>query len=312
MNVFDTNMKVLHKNQTAVLPDAHSFDYLQDEIARRLVDRISDISRKFPVTADLGCNSCNIAKVIGDRGGVKKLININPARAQMMRDWQQRNGVWALNSKFREEPYEPIPSDVQVEFVSPENLERCPLETESADMIVSSLSLHWVNDLPGLLTSAREALKPDGVFLGAIFGGDTLQELRSSFALADMERLGGVAPHISPFAGPQDVGSVLQSAGFSMPTIDWDVITIPYPDMFTLADHLHRMGEQQCNLSRSFVSRDQLLAASAIYQNMYRHDDTTLPFDNPISATFHVIYMIGWSPHSVCCDHRFRVMQRSF
>ena len=117
---------------------------------------------------------------------------------------------------------------------------------------------------------------------------------RSSFALADMEREGGLSPHISPMTNVSDVGGLLQSAGFALPTVDVDVFVCPYPDMFTLMNHLSGMGETNCALSRrSHVSAEVFSAAAAIYDELYRDADTQL-----IPATFQVIYMIGWAPDS--------------
>lgn len=107
-------------------------------------------------------------------------------------------------------------------------------EPNSLDLVVSCLSLHWVNDLPKAFKQILDSLKEDGVFLAAVFGGDTLYELRSSLQLAELERLGGLSPHISPFTEIRDVGSLLTRAGFSMLTIDTDEIVVNYPSVFEL------------------------------------------------------------------------------
>lgn len=107
-------------------------------------------------------------------------------------------------------------------------------DENSLDMVISNLSLHWVNDLPGCFRSIIKSLRPDGVFLASIFGGDTLFELRSSLQLAEMERKGGLSAHISPFAQVQDIGALLHQAGFKMLTIDTDELVIGYPSMFEL------------------------------------------------------------------------------
>lgn len=101
-------------------------------------------------------------------------------------------------------------------------------------MVISNLSLHWVNDLPGCFRSIIKCLRPDGVFLASIFGGDTLFELRSALQLAEMERKGGISAHISPFTQVQDIGTLLHQAGFKMLTIDTDELVIGYPSMFEL------------------------------------------------------------------------------
>lgn len=101
-------------------------------------------------------------------------------------------------------------------------------------MVISNLSLHWVNDLPGCFKTIMKSLKPDGVFIASFFGGDTLFELRSSLQLAELERKGGLSAHISPFIQVQDIGMLLQQAGFKMLTIDTDELVIGYPSMFEL------------------------------------------------------------------------------
>lgn len=107
-------------------------------------------------------------------------------------------------------------------------------ESGSMDLIISCLSLHWVNDLPNAFKKILESLKEDGVFLASVFGGDTLYELRSSFQLAELERRGGLSPHISPFTEVRDIGNLLTRAGFCMLTIDTDEIVVNYPSIFEL------------------------------------------------------------------------------
>jgi NADH dehydrogenase [ubiquinone] 1 alpha subcomplex assembly factor 5 len=171
--------------------------------------------------------------------------------------------------------------------------EHLPIQPKSVDLALSCLSLHWVNDLPGVLKQIRRSLKPDSVFIGALLGGSTLQELRSAFALAEDERYGGLSPHISPLTTVRDVGSLLQRAGFNLLTVDVDTITIPYPDMFTLMNHLKYMGEGHAIWERRHgVPRETFLAAAAAYEAMFADEN----LDGLLPATFQVIYMIGWSP----------------
>jgi len=168
-------------------------------------------------------------------------------------------------------------------------LEAIPRNSQEA--IVSCLSLHWANDLPGVLVQVKEALRPDGVFIGAIFGGDTLFELRTALQLAEVEREGGISPHISPMADPRDISNLMSRAGFNLLTVDVDEIKIRYPSMWELLDDLRDMGENSAIVGRRhLLRRDTLAAASAIYKELHGEEDGTLP------ATFQVIYMIGWKP----------------
>jgi NADH dehydrogenase [ubiquinone] 1 alpha subcomplex assembly factor 5 len=137
----------------------------------------------------------------------------------------------------------------------------------SQDAIVSCMSLHWINDLPGTLVQIREALRPDGVFLAAILGGDTLFELRTALQLAESEREGGLSPHVSPMTDTRDVTNLLGRAGFTLTTVDTDELQIAYPSMWELMDDLRDMGESNAVVSRRHViHRDTLAAAAAIYK----------------------------------------------
>lgn len=123
------------------------------------------------------------------------------------------------------------------------DIESLPFKNDTFDAVVSNLALHWANDLPGALIQARHALKPDGVFIGALFGGDTLYELRTALQLAETERDGGVSAHISPMVQHSEMGSLLTRAGFSLTTVDTDEVTVNYPSMFELMEDLKAMGE---------------------------------------------------------------------
>lgn len=165
-------------------------------------------------------------------------------------------------------------------------------EENSLDLVISSLSLHWVNDLPGCFARIKRSLKPDGVFIASLFGGDTLYELRSSLQLAELERKGGIAPHVSPFAQIRDIGSLLNRAGFTMLTIDTDEMVIGYPSMFELMWDLKGMAENNAAFNRpAHLSRETLLAASAIYNELYAKPNT-----KGVPATFQIIYLVGWKP----------------
>ncbi|XP_054324176.1 arginine-hydroxylase NDUFAF5, mitochondrial isoform X3 [Pongo pygmaeus] len=154
------------------------------------------------------------------------------------------------------------------------------------------LCLHWVNDLPRALEQIHYILKPDGVFIGAMFGGDTLYELRCSLQLAETEREGGFSPHISPFTAVNDLGHLLGRAGFNTLTVDTDEIQVNYPGMFELMEDLQGMGESNCSWNRkALLHRDTMLAAAAVYREMYRNEDGSVP------ATYQIYYMIGWKYH---------------
>ncbi|KAJ4306711.1 hypothetical protein N0V88_000076 [Collariella sp. IMI 366227] len=134
-------------------------------------------------------------------------------------------------------------------------------------MVLSSLSMHWINDLPGVLSQINSVLKPDSPFIGAMLGGDTLFELRTSLQLAEQERRGGISPHVSPLADVRDVGGLMGKAGFQMLTVDVEDIVVDYPDTFALMQDLQAMGRTRA---------------------LHGNEDGSIP------ATFRVIHMIGW------------------
>ncbi len=167
------------------------------------------------------------------------------------------------------------------------------LEANSADLIVSNLDLHWTNDLPGFLVQAKMALRPDGLFCAALFGGETLHELRHSLIAAESEIRGGAGQRVIPFADVRDLGSLMQRAGFALPVTDLDTLTLTYEHPLGLMQELRGMGEANAMVNRpkTFMRRDVLLRAAQIYQEKFSRED------GRIIATFEVIYLTGWHPH---------------
>jgi len=167
-----------------------------------------------------------------------------------------------------------------------------PLEDGSTDLIASLLTLHWANDLPGALAQIRRALKPDGLFIGTLFGAGTLKELRGVLTQAELEERGGAQARVSPFADGYDGAALLQRAGFALPVSDVDRFTVRYRDLAGLVRDLRAMGETNVlhgpirPLSRAVLTR-----AAALYAE--RHADA----DGRIPATFEIIHLAGWKPH---------------
>jgi SAM-dependent methyltransferase len=168
-----------------------------------------------------------------------------------------------------------------------------PLAAESLDLAVSALAFQFVNDLPGVLAQIRRALKPDGLLLAAMIGGDTLTELRQSFAAAEAECEGGVSPRVAPFADLRDVGALLQRAGFALPVTDVDRIVVRYDSAFALMQDLRRMGATNILVERRRMPtrRATLLRMAQIYAERFADPD------GRIRATFEVIWLSGWAPH---------------
>jgi SAM-dependent methyltransferase len=173
--------------------------------------------------------------------------------------------------------------------------ERAPLALEPArlGLAVSALALQFVNDLPGVLAQIRRALKPDGLLLAATIGGDTLTELRQSFAVAESELEGGLSPRVAPFADLRDLGALLQRAGFALPVTDVDRVVVRYGDAFGLMHDLRRMGATNVLTERRRrpLRRATLLRMAQIYHERFADPD------GRIRATFDIVWLSGWAPH---------------
>lgn len=171
--------------------------------------------------------------------------------------------------------------------------EALPFTEQSFDLIVSVLSLHAVNDLPGALLQIRRALTPDGLFLAAMFGGDTLRELRVSFANAETKIRGGISPRVSPFADIRELGGLLQRAGFALPVTDVERTIMRYRDITKLFSDLRAIGETNALSGRAKTPLNRKLLGSVVaeYAELYADDDERLP------ATFEIIFLTGWGPH---------------
>lgn len=180
--------------------------------------------------------------------------------------------------------------ETDLDFVDPEHL---PFAPGSFELIVSPLALHWINDLPGALIQLRLALKPDGLLLASLFGGDTLSELRLSLIEAESELTGGAGPRVSPFADLQDVAGLLQRAGFALPAADRDVVTVRYGEPMKLLADIRAMGETSALRERNprALSRRILARAFEIYRERYADED------GRVRATFEILTATGWSPH---------------
>lgn len=180
--------------------------------------------------------------------------------------------------------------EADLDVTDPEHL---PFAAAAFDLIVSPLALHWVNDLPGALIQLRIALKPDGLLLASLFGGETLTELRLALVEAEAEITGGAGPRISPFADLQDIAGLLQRAGFALPAADRDIITVRYSEPMRLLTDLRAMGETSALRERSPHNLSRRILAHAFQLYGARHTDE----DGRIRATFEVLTATGWAPH---------------
>jgi len=209
----------------------------------------------------------------------------------VLRDFADAADIWTPGTVLRKPSRERFKSVTQISLELAQ--ETLPFRPESLDLVVSGLAFQFVNDLPGVLAQIRRALKPDGLLLAAMIGGDTLIELRQSFASAEAECEGGVSPRVAPFADLRDVGSLLQRAGFALPVTDVDRIVARYDSAFALMQDLRRMGATNILLERrrTPTRRATMLRMAQIYGE--RFSDA----DGRVRATFDVIWLSGWTPH---------------
>ncbi len=261
--LFDPRLVRAHRERAAVTLPRH--DFLFREVAERLADRLLDVTRRFPVALDLGCHTGLLAATVGARGGVETWLQCDPSPAMAAR---------AGGLSVAAEP------------------DALPFAEGRLDLVASCLSLHWVNDLPGALLQARRALKPDGLFLAALPGGGTLGELRAALTEAELEVSGGASPRISPFVDLRDAGALLQRAGFALPVVDGDAITVRYENAFRLMQDLRGMGESNAlaAMARGGTRRSVLTLAAEIYQARHGGPDGRIP------ASFRIVYLTGWAP----------------
>ncbi len=248
------------------------YAFLKDRESTQLLERLRDTSRDFERALDLGAHDGQASEALLETGKVKEIIALEAAPQMVER--LHRRGVSAIEGSEDFLPFDP----------------------ENFDLVVSLLSLHWANDLPGVLAQIRTVLKPDGLFLGCLFGGDTLPELRAALIEAESEITGGVSPRLSPLPGLQDIAGLLQRAGFALPVADVDEVTVRYSHPMKLLEDLKGMGEQAAFAKREGqerrpLSRRILTRMSEIYFDRFSDPD------GKIRATFKIIWMSGWAPH---------------
>jgi len=210
----------------------------------------------------------------------------------VLRDFSDVADIWTPGEVLRKPSRDRFKSISQIGMHDAE-AETLPFQPESLDLAVSGLAFQFVNDLPGVLTQIRRALRPDGLLLAALIGGDTLTELRQSFAAAEAECEGGVSPRVAPFADLREVGALLQRAGFALPVTDVDRIVVRYDSAFALMQDLRRMGATNilAERRRTPTRRATMLRMAQIYGERFADPDQR------IRATFDVIWLSGWAPH---------------
>jgi SAM-dependent methyltransferase len=241
-------------------------DFLLVATIEEMIDRLGVVTRRFPRAADLGSATAMLADALVGSGPVDTVLRMDRVAASLA--GSAHLGVVA-------------------------DIEALPFAEASLDLAVSALALHYVEDLPGALSQIRKALKPDGLFMAAMLAGDTLTELRESFAAAEEDLTGGASPRVIPFAELRALGALLQRAGFALPVIDMDRRTVRYSDALALMRDLRAMGAANPLVERSRrpLTRRLLLRAAEIYGERFSDPD------GRVRATFDVVSLSGWAPH---------------
>ena len=260
--IFDRSLLRARRRRAAAL-GAESF--LIDRVADELAERLTAVLRNFERAVDLGTPTDAVRRALAASGKVDTVIAAEPAAAQ-------------LDHTFLR-----VAADE----------EALPFADASLDLVVSGLALQFVNDLPGTLIQIRRALKADGLLLAALIGGESLTELREAFGAAESEIEGGVSPRVAPFADVRDMGALLQRAGFALPVVDTDRLTVRYDSVFALMRDLRRMGATNAlaERRRTPLKRATLARMADIYGARFADPDGRL------RASFDIVWLSGWAPH---------------
>jgi SAM-dependent methyltransferase len=255
--IFDRTLLRARRARAAALGPA---TFLIDRVADDMAGRLAAVLRQFDIAADIGTPTDAVRRALAGRVGT--IVAADPMAS---------GGAFAV--------------------VADE--EALPFRDGSLDLAVSALALQFVNDLPGTLVQIRRALKPDGLFLAAMVGGESLVELREAFARAESEIEGGVSPRVAPFADLRDLGALLQRAGFALPVTDIDRVTVRYATPLALMHDLRRMGAANAlaERRRTPLQRATLRRLFEIYAERFADAD------GRIRATFEIVWLSGWAPH---------------
>jgi SAM-dependent methyltransferase len=261
--VFDRRLLAQRRSRAAAAAEAH--DFLLARTADDLADRLEIVRRAFPLAANIGAHHGLLSRRIKGIAGVTNVVSVDSTAALVARAGGMR-------------------------VVADEDA--LPFADASLDLVVSGLSMQLVNDLPGALTQIRRALKPDGLLMAAMLGGGTLTELRQAWLAAEAEVSGGASPRVAPFADARDMGALLQRAGFALPVVDSETVTVTYADPIALMRELKAMGASNMLVARrrTPVTRRLLLRAGEIYSERFAGADGRVP------ATFEILTLTAWAP----------------
>jgi ubiquinone/menaquinone biosynthesis C-methylase UbiE len=264
--IFDRALVRARRKRAAALGPAA---FLLDRVAADVAERLGAVLRRFEHAADIGTPGEAVRTALSRLGSVGTIVATDTA------------------------PEARAPGAGKIANLIVADEEALPFRDASLDLAVSALALQFVNDLPGTLVQIRRALKPDGLFLAALVGGETLTELRQAFAAAESDIEGGASPRVAPFADVRALGDLLQRTGFALPVTDSDRYTLRYQSPFALMAELRRMGATNALVARrrTPLRRATLLRMAEIYQERFADAD------GRVRATFDVVWLSGWAPH---------------
>lgn len=273
MQIINRNLLVKRREQSRVSGKIALKDnqFLLQNAELDLLDRLQIVTREFDVAVHIGGYGGRFAKMLRQNKMAKTCYNIEYC------------DIGLRQMDDQEKAFQIIADD-----------EILPLKDHSANLITSSLSFQYINDLPGLMAQIKRVLKPDGLFAANLIGGNSLTELRESLLIAESEISGGATPRILPFINVQQMGGLLQRAGFALPVVDMDSLTIRYDHMFDLIKDLRAMGATNCLYSEQKprpLTRKIIARAAQIYQEKFSQAD------GRITAQFDILNLIGWAPH---------------
>jgi SAM-dependent methyltransferase len=242
--------------------------FLLDRVADDLAERLQAVLRQFDIAVDLGTPGKAVRTALADLRSIGTMVATSAIPDLAVRTNQTERLVVADD-------------------------EALPFRDASLDLVVSALALQFVNDLPGTLVQIRRALKPDGLFVAALLGGETLTELRQAFTAAESDVEDGISPRVAPFADLRDLGALMQRAGFALPVTDTDRVVVRYDAVFGLMHDLRRMGATNAlhDRRRTPLRRAMLMRMAEIYAQRFAD------VDGRVRATFEIVWLSGWAPH---------------
>ena len=262
--IFDRALLTRRKGRFAGSAECH--DFLLHNVTQDVLERLLAVNRPFPVAINIGAFHGPLTGQLARVSGVELVVNSESSPVLL----NKAEGLRVLADE-----------------------EALPFKEASADLVLSLLSLQHANDLPGVLIQIRRILRPDGLFLGALFGGDTLRELREAWLIAEAEIEGGASPRVHPFVDVRDAGALLQRAGFALPVADSDRLTVTYENPLALMSEVRAMAASNALVARRRkpVTRKLLYRAAEIYARRFSEAS------GRVQATFEIITLTAWAPH---------------